>query len=484
MSGRESRAPSKFNDFIMNERDTNKTTPIEHLQCDGKTNNVTFNTSNTDVWVNVLNDFFKGKTTRISINGGCCLKVNYDKRDSVKINIYNSGKICVQGQKCVEFSKRFYDNILAKVNAVIDQSASPCTNSNVISEINNDNSNDSDENTNLKQLARDIKTPAKGDTSPKSPSVTSTTKTKIPIPRKELKTVQSQPTENINDIVSTLQSHMQDLEKKISDAVVKVCCQQSELISQKLSKMEDVLKEHKSDKLGDKLDQVLNRLSTIEKENALLKKEIQNMKHTSELQIQCQKSEYENKILKIENDFKCEVKKSTNLEHDNKILREKLSKQQTELDSANTSKNTLTNRVSQLEEERISLKIHAGAVEDKRPMSTVVRNTPKRPATDIKTTKKQGSGKPRVILIGTSNTEKIDPKRLSSYFTTEKHIAYTLSETRKCIEKIDNAPQAIILHSLTNDLKNAAAEQCVDSVVSIVENIKKKFRQLRPLYRF
>lgn len=76
--------------------------------------------------------------------------------------------------------------------------------------------------------------------------------------------------------------------------------------------------------------------------------------------------------------------------------------------------------------------------------------------------------KPHVILIGTSNTERIDVSKLSSKFTMEKRIAYTLPDTESSLREIEHAPDIIAFHSLTNELREKSAEICVNKMKEIV----------------
>jgi len=66
------------------------------------------------------------------------------------------------------------------------------------------------------------------------------------------------------------------------------------------------------------------------------------------------------------------------------------------------------------------------------------------------------------LLIGTSNTSKIDPVKLSTKFNTDKKIAYNFEETKSSIENASQDHYDIIcLHSLTNEIKDKPVDQCV-----------------------
>lgn len=82
--------------------------------------------------------------------------------------------------------------------------------------------------------------------------------------------------------------------------------------------------------------------------------------------------------------------------------------------------------------------------------------------------------KPATILIGTSNTNGID-QNMSSSFTLEKSNAFTLDETLNKGKSLDKQYDAIIFHSLTNDMKTETADTCIGKVRNIVHTAKEKF---------
>jgi hypothetical protein len=87
---------------------------------------------------------------------------------------------------------------------------------------------------------------------------------------------------------------------------------------------------------------------------------------------------------------------------------------------------------------------------------------------------------PAVLLIGTTNTSKIDPDELSTKLNTDKKIAYNFEET---ISSIENASQdhynIICLHSLTNEINDKPVDQCVLEYDKIVQKCNEKWPEVK-----
>ncbi|VDI73736.1 Hypothetical predicted protein [Mytilus galloprovincialis] len=85
--------------------------------------------------------------------------------------------------------------------------------------------------------------------------------------------------------------------------------------------------------------------------------------------------------------------------------------------------------------------------------------------------------KPTIILIGTSNTKRINAEKLSPSFTTNKVTAFNLEETKQAILEIsDIIPNLVVFHSLTNDLKIKSPQQCVEEIQDIVKLALQKWQ--------
>ncbi|CAC5368637.1 unnamed protein product [Mytilus coruscus] len=83
---------------------------------------------------------------------------------------------------------------------------------------------------------------------------------------------------------------------------------------------------------------------------------------------------------------------------------------------------------------------------------------------------KLDDNKPTVLLIGTSNTKRINAEKLSPSFTTIKFTAFNLEETKQAILEIsDIIPNQVVFHSLTNDLKIKSPQHCVEEIQDIIK---------------
>ena len=130
---RESKQPNRYQDCLLDEdldelldngdptalqnpdEVTDHEKPQKHLQVDGKTNNVSFKTDRIKVWKAVIiNHFGKTKTNIQPRRAGEVYKVTFDSNSSVKINIFDSGSVVIQGAKCVVFADTFFNNLKLK----------------------------------------------------------------------------------------------------------------------------------------------------------------------------------------------------------------------------------------------------------------------------------------------------------------------------------------------------------------------------------
>ena len=86
------------------------------MQEDGKTNNVSFKTTRINVWKAVIINYFgKSKTNVNNQKTGCVIKTSFDtesdKNNTVKINLFNTGSVVIQGAKCTKFADLFLDQL-------------------------------------------------------------------------------------------------------------------------------------------------------------------------------------------------------------------------------------------------------------------------------------------------------------------------------------------------------------------------------------
>ena len=115
--------------------------------------------------------------------------------------------------------------------------------------------------------------------------------------------------------------------------------------------------------------------------------------------------------------------------------------------------------------EIISLKEHIGNTQQ---LPSNVGNQP--------TSASAEQGPPLVILMGTSNIEKIREDKISDAVKVVKFITYTLDEASAAILESDiNLPRIVILHVLTNDLKHKSPSDCVDKLLSVTHQCQTKW---------
>ena len=83
--------------------------------------------------------------------------------------------------------------------------------------------------------------------------------------------------------------------------------------------------------------------------------------------------------------------------------------------------------------------------------------------------------KPNVLLLGTSNIKNINEAKLSDAVAMQKVVKYTIEDTMTYIKSHEVAPDVVILHSLTNDLKSHNPQTCVAKLEELVSCIRDKW---------
>ncbi|VDI38966.1 Hypothetical predicted protein [Mytilus galloprovincialis] len=258
---------------------------------------------------------------------------------------------------------------------------------------------------------------------------------------------QNQATKVMNGLQHNLdlKKMLERMENFFVLALDKICTKQSELFSAKMKTMEDSYINHikendnklakvlesvskiqsaKSDSTNACDQKIFNKLNTLEHENSDLKMSLQQVKHTTELdkfqlQSKLDQQTSQSELQKVNHNksqkqLEFEIMKFNKLET---TIHEKDDKLKTLVSSCNELKSKLEEK----DDELYSLKQHA-CRDDGAAQFQDVPSRNRRSA-------QNNTDKPHVILIGTSNTERIDVSKLSSKFTMEKRIAYTLPDT-------------------------------------------------------
>ena len=125
--------------------------------------------------------------------------------------------------------------------------------------------------------------------------------------------------------------------------------------------------------------------------------------------------------------------------------------------------NKLIDEIREKEREIMSLKIY-NSRDDSKPFEKVASTH-----RGISTDKPKTDTRPHVTIIGTSNTNGIDPRKLSSRYTANKITAYTISEAETEIQNLTPTPDVIVLHSITNDIKTDTPVNCVNKMSNLVK---------------
>jgi hypothetical protein len=94
---------------------------------------------------------------------------------------------------------------------------------------------------------------------------------------------------------------------------------------------------------------------------------------------------------------------------------------------------------------------------------------------------KPPKSKPTALLIGTSNIAGINAEKLSNHVDTTKIIAYTIDQTQEVIKETSVKPDVIILHSLTNEVKNNEASNTVNKLQNVIQTIHTKWTDVKTI---
>lgn len=151
------------------------------------------------------------------------------------------------------------------------------------------------------------------------------------------------------------------------------------------------------------------------------------------------------------------------------MYRKKINEKNTEIEALNEATKRLRTQVSTTEDEITSLKMHIASTSSNPEMAEkfYVPNASK--------------AKPSVILIGTSNIKNIQESKLSENMQIEKYVKYTIDQTCNFVDSYvsDKIPDLVVLHSLTNDIKEYKPEQCLEKLEKLVNIIRTKWPNTR-----
>ena len=221
------------------------------------------------------------------------------------------------------------------------------------------------------------------------------------------------------------------------------------------------------------------------------------------------------KILKAIASCECSIKASTKAQEENQ--KEKITTMQKQLSDKNREIDCLTDTVSQLKEKLnqkeeeildVTAKLHEATIkppgENQKMRSMQNELDDKNEEIDRLTDdvgqlkiklnrqqdemfnlkskmyeageKRDNHSKPRVLLVGTSNINGIDEEKLTAAAEVSKEVRYTLKDTLTFIASTNiDPPDILILHSLTNDIRDYRAEACVAMLDDIINKATEKW---------
>ncbi|XP_071176547.1 putative leucine-rich repeat-containing protein DDB_G0290503 [Mytilus edulis] len=267
------------------------------------------------------------------------------------------------------------------------------------------------------------------------------TKLKTPISTKN----QHTETEQV-DTKITVTDEIQRLETSVTHKISQMLDNQNSNFQTLKTEIEQVKLIIKCTKTADELDTLLQASKNeviILNERLNNKKEEINHLHISNQQLKDTLKE------SIE-DLNTALQSSRNETH---VLMDKLDKKDEEIEKFSTSNRSLSDKLDNLFEHNLNLKSQLLTLLD--PQQAIQEKTQ-----DIFTLQKADTSHleqeyvPKVLLIGTSNTKGIKEDKVTNAVKIHKSIQYTIDEATTYITQYEEQPNLVILHILTNDLKN------------------------------
>ncbi|XP_071948969.1 uncharacterized protein [Antedon mediterranea] len=98
-----------------------------------------------------------------------------------------------------------------------------------------------------------------------------------------------------------------------------------------------------------------------------------------------------------------------------------------------------------------------------------------RRSTSVGGPKRGQSKKTSITVIGNSHLKNIDAHRLLPMANTTIIQAYTLSDISDALENLQEDPDCIVIHEITNTIKNMSAEECANALYSMIKSYAIEF---------
>lgn len=150
---------------------------------------------------------------------------------------------------------------------------------------------------------------------------------------------------------------------------------------------------------------------------------------------------------------------------------EKMQAKDAELDRLTANMHNLAEKLDKAQDEIIQLKSHISSLMDKKGTEGYDPFQANASAT--------AATKPQVLLIGTSNIKEINESRLTDAAVVKKVIKYKIKDVQPFLDTYIDHADLVVLHILTNDLKNSPPKNCVDDLEVLVTYIREKWPQVK-----
>jgi len=218
--------------------------------------------------------------------------------------------------------------------------------------------------------------------------------------------------------------------------------------------------ENRFSKLMDKFDDVISKKTNVERDNGELRTRLSNLNHTSTLEKEILKTNLESKCTLLKQQNEAQMDKMNKLISDMDRISNDLTQKSAKIDSLESALARVDHQLEQKDQEILSLKLHSSKDDTGGEFQEVVRK------------KTNNNHHDHVVtLIGSSNTNGINPQKLSSNYNLNKIQAFTLEQTEREIRNLHPTPSVLVLHTLTNDLKTKTPTTCVDEMDRICKTI-------------
>jgi len=214
-------------------------------------------------------------------------------------------------------------------------------------------------------------------------------------------------------------------------------------------------------------------INSLREKNQLLETKLKIQESNAALE-RCQNADSVRNMKLLLDETRSQLKQSVETANsESNIHAERMKAKIEEIQQLTVSVANLTAKLDHAQDEILQLKMHISALMDSNIQKLSVKPTDTLRHPDVTLLK------PKVLLLGTSNIKNINETKLSDAVNVEKVVKYTLEETETYVKSHDEAPDLVVIHSLTNDLKAFSPQKCVDELDSLICIIHKKWPNVK-----